>query len=293
VVDNASSDGSAAAAVAGFPSAVVLPQPRNGGFAYGVNRGLERAHGDWILLLNTDTDADWDRIRAFLAEARQHPRAAVFGPRITDEHGVAQRSHWQGPRPRQYLPQIFGLGMDRDADAGGAPREVECVSGCVFLIRRSALATTGGFDERFFLYFEETDFCARVRQRGHGVMYLPDTSFVHIGGLSAAQSAVRTFLAFRESCLLYHLAWHGRLVTEWIRLCLLHASLLRACAWSARTRSLGKGRAGLHWRAVGMLLRPGLVGVLARRPHQIHDLSATVNAASPSPSSPSPSASRV
>src|SRR5580765_6835962 len=59
VVDNQSDDGSAAAAAASFPQAIVLPQPVNGGFAYGVNRGVECARGEWVLLLNTDTEAGW------------------------------------------------------------------------------------------------------------------------------------------------------------------------------------------------------------------------------------------
>lgn len=84
------------------------------------------------------------------------------------------------------------------------PSDVDCISGCVFLIRRSVLAQVGGFDERFFMYYEEADFCARVQQAGHRIRFLPGTAFVHAGGLSAAQSAVRTFTAFRESCLLYH-----------------------------------------------------------------------------------------
>jgi GT2 family glycosyltransferase len=290
VVDNASSDGSAAAASAAFPGVVVLPQPRNGGFAYGVNRGLERARGDLVLLLNTDAEADPERIGAFLAAAASHPRAAVFGPRIVDEHGAPQRSWWRAPRPAQYLLQAFRLGLG-DGN-GDAPREVECVSGCVFLLRRSVLAETGGFDERFFLYFEETDFCTRVRRQGHAVMYLPGTTFVHQGGLSAARSAVRTFLAFRESCLLYHAAWHGRLRTEWVRFCLLLGAFLRACAWSLLRLTGRKGRAGLHWRAVAMLARPGLVGELARRPRLVPSLPANVSATSSS-SSPSASASPV
>jgi len=286
VVDNASSDGSAAAAAAAFPGVVVLPQPENGGFAYGVNRGLERAQGEWVLLLNTDAEADPDRIGAFLTAAAAFPRAAVFGPRIASEHGVPQRSWWRAPRPAQYLLQAFRLGLG--GGNGNGPREVECVSGCVFLLRRSVLAEVGGFDERFFLYFEETDFCTRVRQQGHAVMYLPETTFVHEGGLSAAQSAVRTFLAFRESCLLYHVAWHGRLATEWVRLCLLLGAFLRACAWSLLGLTGRKGRAGLHWRAVAMLARPGLVGELARRPRLVPSLP-TVSVPSSSPStSPSP-----
>jgi GT2 family glycosyltransferase len=286
-VDNASSDGSAAAAAAAFPAAVVLPQPVNGGFAHGVNCGVERARGDWVLLLNTDTQVSRAAIAAFLAEAEKEPGAAVFGPRIVDERGVLQRSVWRRHRPLSQL--VAALGVARLLDQLRAPRpggavDVDCVSGCVFLIRRIALERLGGFDERFFLYFEEADFCERVRRAGMRVRWLPATTFVHRGGLSAALAARRTFLAFRESCLLYHAAWHGRLATEFVRGCLLVASLLRMPLLLVAGR---KERARLHAAAVCYLGRPRLGKELCGRPRAVPKLArasaATVHVRSRAP----------
>ncbi|MEO6593511.1 MAG: glycosyltransferase family 2 protein, partial [Planctomycetota bacterium] len=204
VVDNLSSDDSVAAARREHPTAIVLPQPENGGFAYGVNRGLERARGRWVLLLNTDAEASWDQLERLLGAAEAVPDGAVFGPRIVDEHGALQRSTWTRHLPRQYLPQALFLGRFVESELPTEATDVDCVSGCVFLIRTSVLAEIGGFDERFFMYYEEADFCERVRRAGHRVRWLPDSSFAHVGGLSANQAAERTFVAFRESCLLYH-----------------------------------------------------------------------------------------
>ncbi|MDO8349406.1 MAG: glycosyltransferase family 2 protein [Planctomycetota bacterium] len=265
VVDNLSSDDSVEQARRQFPDAIVLPQPRNGGFAYGVNRGLERARGPWILLLNTDAQATWADLLAFVAAAEQQPDAAVFGPRIVDERGATQASTWPSHLPRHYLPQALFLDrlVPRATQAG--PADVDCVSGCVFLIRAAALADVGGFDERFFMYFEEADFCARVRRAGWRVRWLPGTSFVHVGGLSAEQAAEKTFLAFRESCLLYHAAWHGRLLTEWVRLCLLLGIGLRLAGWCAAALLGRRHRCRLYWHAALRLLRPGCVGELCGR----------------------------
>jgi GT2 family glycosyltransferase len=268
VVDNLSSDDSVAAAKAAFPAAIVLPQPVNGGFAYGVNRGLERARGQWILLLNTDAEVTWPDLQAFLAAATAVPDAAVFGPRIVDEHGAPQDSAWPRHLPRHSLPEALFLRREHP-DRPLVAADVDCVSGCVFLIRASVLPQVGGFDERFFMYFEEADFCERVLRAGHRVRWLPDSSFVHVGGLSSEQAAVRTFLAFRESCLLYHAAWHGRAATEWVRLCLLLGVLLRLLGWSALAAVGRRHRAHLYWRATRMLLRPGLVAELCRRPRQV------------------------
>lgn len=268
VVDNDSSDDSVAAARERFPEARMLPQTKNGGFAFGVNRGLEAANGRWVMLLNTDAEADWQQIERFVADAEQEPDAAVLGPRIVDEHGDTQRSTWHRHLPRHYLPHALFLGRFVEQPQRSDKGDVDCVSGCVFLIRRDVLEEVGGFDERFFMYFEEADFCERVRRAGHAVRFLPDASFVHVGGLSAAQSAEKTFLAFRESALLYHAQWHGRMWTEYVRLCLLLNCTLRLLIWCALALA-GKGRrAKLYWAATKTLLRPGYVAELCRRPRQ-------------------------
>jgi GT2 family glycosyltransferase len=272
VVDNDSSDDSVAAARAAFPQAIVLPQPKNGGFAYGVNRGLERAQGKWILLFNTDAEATWTDLANFVAAAERCPDAAVFGPKIVDEHGRVQSSTWQKHLPRHALLEALFLDRLRSHVQPTVATDVDCVSGCVFLIRASALAMTGGFDERFFMYYEEADFCERVLHAGHRVRWLPDAAFVHVGGLSAGQAAKRTFLAFRESRLLYHAAWHGRLATEWVRLCLLLGLLLRLVPWCALAVLGRRNRAALYAAAVAMLLRPGYVGELCRRPREVPKL---------------------
>ena len=269
VVDNLSSDGSVEAARTRFPAAIVLAQPKNGGFAYGVNRGLERARGRWVLLLNTDAEAAWPELERLVEAAERCPEAAVFGPRIVDERGRVQNSTWRRHLPRHALPEALFLDRLFPERVPAEATDVDVVSGCVFLIRAAVLPLVGGFDERFFMYFEEADFCERVRRAGHRVRWLPDASFLHVGGLSAGQAAERTFLAFRESRLLYHAAWHGRLSTEWVRACLLLGNGLRLVGWCVAAGLRRRSRAHLYWRAVRRLLRPGYVGELCRRAREV------------------------
>lgn len=276
VVDNDSRDGSVAAVRARFPQAVVLPQPHNGGFAYGVNRGLERARGRWVLLLNSDAEATPAALEALLAAADAEPDAAVFGPCITDEHGVVQRSAWPRHRPREHLPAALFLDRLQHRPMPTTPQDVDCVSGCVFLIRSAVLPAVGGFDERFFMYYEEADFCERVRRAGHRVRWLPAPAFVHRGGISSSQSAERTFVAFRESCLLYHAAWHGRFWTEYVRACLVLGCTLRLLLWCAVACTGRRHRVRLYAVALARLLRPGYVGELCRRPRAVPALPAAV-----------------
>ncbi|HEX5052292.1 MAG TPA: hypothetical protein VFZ65_11000, partial [Planctomycetota bacterium] len=171
-----------------------------------------------------------------------------------------------------YLPQALFLGRLLETELPNEATDVDCVSGCVFLIRGSVLAELGGFDERFFMYFEEADFCERVRRAGHRVRWLPDASFAHVGGLSANQAALRTFVAFRESCLLYHAAWHGRLATEWVRACLVLGLVLRLSAWAVLAVLGRRHRVGLYRASLRQLMRPGYVGELCRRPREVPSL---------------------
>ncbi|MBK8095782.1 MAG: glycosyltransferase family 2 protein [Planctomycetes bacterium] len=268
VVDNDSADGSVAAAQQAFPRAIVLPQQKNGGFAYGVNRGIEAASGAWILLLNTDTEVTWPALDAFVATARRHPKAAICGPRIVNDDGSLQRSVWRRHLPRDYLPFVARFRAAAREILGAQP--VDNVNGSVFLIRRTALQQLGALDERFFMYFEEADLCERARRAGMEVMYLPEQTFVHAGGLSSKGSAkLRTYLAFKESCLLYHAQWHGRAWTEFIRFWLWAGLWPRLFAALLLT-AIGRGpKPGVFWAGLKLLSRPGLVGELCRRPRQV------------------------
>ncbi len=274
VVDNDSQDGSADAAAAAFPQAIVRRQPKNGGFAYGVNRGLECARGRWVLLLNTDAEAPWAELERFLAAAERCPDAAVFGPRIVDEHGRPQQSAWRRTLPRHAVREALLPGGVAKGPMPTRAADVDVVSGCVFLIRGEVLRALGGLDERFWMYFEEADFCDRVRTAGHTVRWLPDATFVHVGGLSANLAAERTFLAYIESRILYHAAWHGRLATEWVRAWLLLGHLLRLAGWTMKSLMGRPHRAPLYRKAVAILARPGLVAAACRRPREVPPLRA-------------------
>lgn len=273
VVDNASGDGSGDAVREHHPEVQLLPQTQNGGFAFGVNRGAAAARGRYAMLLNSDTDVQWAAIERFLADADAQPDGMVFGPRVTDENGNVQLTAWMAARPIDYWFGAVIPNFNRPAPGPiDQDHEVDCVSGCAFLIRRDALERLGGLDERFFMYFEEADYCQRVRQVGGAVWFLPGATFVHHGGLSANKAKKRTFLALQESCLLYHVVWHGRWATECVRLALLCGFALRLCC-ALLLRLVGRGqRLGLFWAAVMLLSRPGLVAALARRPRLVPTL---------------------
>jgi GT2 family glycosyltransferase len=198
VVDNGSSDGSAAAIAAGFPQAALLAQPVNLGFAAANNSAAERAQGRYLLLLNSDTVVLDRAVERLVAFAQARPRARIWGGRTVFADGRLNIGSAWGrfglwaavcfalslrtvfPRLNLFDPEALS-GWRRDTE-----RQVDIVSGCFFLIERSLWDELGGFDPAFFMYGEEADLCDRARRRGARPRVTPDATIVHHGGASAA-----------------------------------------------------------------------------------------------------------
>ncbi|HEY7017824.1 MAG TPA: glycosyltransferase family 2 protein, partial [Gaiellaceae bacterium] len=198
VVDHGSTDGTLELVRERFPEVRVIEQA-NKGLGGGSNTGMRAATGDWYLLLNSDAwalDGALERLTAF---GESHPEAAVVGPKLRFPDGRLQRSVRGFPTlwrlateyfflrklaPRSHaLNAFYGNGFAYDR-----PLEAEFLMGSVLLVRREAAATVGLFDEDFFMFSEETDWCYRFRQAGWKVVFTPDAEFVHVGGATTKKS---------------------------------------------------------------------------------------------------------
>ena len=189
VVDNACPD-SSPATVVDLPLTTVVMR-RNAGFGGGCNAGLRLGDAPAVLFLNPDAQLDAHGARV-LAGRLDDPTLGAVGPRIVGEDGALHRSARRFPRVRsafgealffhRMLPRApWATELVRDPDAG----DVEWLSGAALCVRRDALEAIGGFDERFFLYSEDTDLCARLRAAGYRVAYAPEVTATHVGGHSA------------------------------------------------------------------------------------------------------------
>jgi len=217
VVDNASGDGSPAMVRAEFPGVVLVESGGNLGFAAGNNLGLERATGTAVLLLNPDTvcpPASLARLYRFLLGK---PGAAVAGPRLVDAGGRPTISGGSFPRTRFHWAGLVDprgiAGIDRRTftPARNEPsRPVEYVMGACFLMSRRGLDEVGPLDERFFMYFEETDWCRRARDAGLEVWYCAETEITHLEGRAAEQASRFSILQFQKSYRLYVAKHQGR-----------------------------------------------------------------------------------
>ena len=192
VVDHGSTDGSRELVRERFPSARILEQ-RNVGMGGGNNAGMRVAGGEYYLLLNSDAWVVADGVARLAAFADANPEAAIVGPRLRNPDGTLQRSvrafptRWRlateyfllrkvAPRSRTLNPLYAGW-FDHETVV-----EADWISGACLLVRREATRAVGLFDESFFLFSEETDWCYRFRQAGWRVLFYPGAEVVHVGG---------------------------------------------------------------------------------------------------------------
>lgn len=216
VVDNASSDDSVAQIRARFPAVEIIESDKNLGFGAANNLAMERARGEYFLILNTDAFLESDALRELLNAANRYPRAAVVAPRVLNEDGSRQKSVWPFPTPAQSWSENLGLGwtirrfaphliQNHSPDDEG---EVPWAIGACLLVRRAAYEQVGGFDTRFWMYAEETDWQKSMRQCGWTIVFAPAAIVTHLGGASGAGSA-RVSEEFYRSMENYTLKHHG------------------------------------------------------------------------------------
>jgi GT2 family glycosyltransferase len=221
VVDNASSDGTAAAVRLRWPGIRVIDAAANLGFARANNLGIRQSAGSLILLLNPDTRVTPGALDALIHALDGRPDAAAAGPRLVDAAGRAELSFGRmiGPlaelrqkllvRGHRYgVPLVHGM-VER---LTRRPRHVDWVSGACLLVRRDDAEAVGLFDERYFMYGEDVDFCAALRARGRTILFTPAARIVHLRGRSAAAAPAATMAAARRSQLAFYEKHHPRWV---------------------------------------------------------------------------------
>ena len=196
VIDNASSDGSVDMVKSEFPQVEIIVNTENRGFAAANNQGITIARGRYVLLLNSDTVVLDNAIDEAVAFADTHPEAAVVGCRVLSPDRSLQPTCFMFPSLLNHLlfvtylyklfprSKLFGREQmtwwNRDK-----AKEVDVVTGCFMLVRKTAIKQVGEMDTRFFMYAEETDWCYRFRKAGWKNMFTPSAQIVHLGGASA------------------------------------------------------------------------------------------------------------
>jgi GT2 family glycosyltransferase len=206
LVDNASTDGGIEDVAAAFPSVRILRNGSNPGFGAANNRAACESAGEFLLFLNTDTILQSGAAAALLAALQADAGAAAAGPLLFPGEGKAQVSFGRRVDFLGQLVQKLFLNpfYKRAVLRRPQTREVGWLSAACLLCRRSAFAAAGGFDEKFFLYFEDIDLCVRMRAAGRRLLYVPAARVFHEGGATTGIRPAASRLAYRESQLRFY-----------------------------------------------------------------------------------------
>ncbi|HVQ41680.1 MAG TPA: glycosyltransferase family 2 protein [Vicinamibacterales bacterium] len=195
VVDNASTDGSVAMVNGRWPAVRTIALPQNVGFGAANNVAMRQSQAPFVLLLNSDTIVPAGAIDTLLARL-EATRAAAAGPRLADGAGRPEVSFGSMLTPWTEIVQRRRVRLAAHGSAQAMQQTerllaqeqfVDWVSGACLLLRRADAEAAGFFDERYFMYEEDVDLCAAIRQRGGTVLFTPAAQITHLRGRSVAQ----------------------------------------------------------------------------------------------------------
>ena len=269
VVDNASTDGTVESLQERFTDIHFIANMHNRGFGAANNQAMAVARGRYFLLLNTDAFVHPGAIDAMLDRLEADPKIGVVGPRLSNQDGSLQQSCFAFPSPLQAWRENLWLSSliwqhpgipDYSKWKHNTAEIVDWVSGACILIRKETFEKIGGFDERFFMYSEETDWQRRMCKQGICIAFEPRAIVTHLGGASGASSGVSINRHFFESLDYYELKHHGLAGLILFRLAMVIGCSLRAVLWMGTwlarpaRRTLAKSKFHLHaWLAARQL----------------------------------------
>jgi len=219
VVDNNSSDGSQEVIERNFPEVVLIKNSENVGFARANNQGLRIRNGNYVLLLNPDTLVLPEAINRMIVFMDKNPKVGAVTPRIWLDEGKTLQSHILHPFTiGQYIFGFTPLGRlfprnwvfkkmwNKDIEVWRSknPLEVDCFAGACIMVRGGVIENVGPLDENFFMFFEDTDWCLRMKKAGWRLFFLPEAEIVHF----AHQSPSDRLLEMYRNSLVYYLKKH-------------------------------------------------------------------------------------
>lgn len=242
VSDNGSTDDSLSRIRADFPQVKIIENGANLGFAKGNNAGIRIAQGEYILILNPDTIIHDQALEKLVVYADRHPSAGAFGCRVLNPDRSFQDPARPTPSVRAYLVAALRLGsLARFSSAftsnlypgwdGRTEREIGFQSGCCVMFRSDLLRRLGGFDERFFYHFEESDLCFRVWKSGSSILFCPEAEITHLGGQSVGRFPIRFAIETYRSAYRFFYKHYGPKGVGRVRYVFLLNVVLRYCVY--------------------------------------------------------------
>lgn len=249
IQDNASSD-RVHRITEQFPAAILTRNERNIGFSAAVNQAFEQSTSPYVILLNPDCYVQKNFFGDIIRFMDKNPQIGIAGPRILDSNGSVQGSARSFPTAltslfgrSSLLTRLFPNNPITSANLltmrcdGVHPMEVDWVSGACMIVRRKAVDAVGVFDERFFMYWEDADWCRRMRDGGWKVVYFPLASVVHYVGGSSNKRVLKSQAAFHRSAYLLFEKYNSS-VPSFVRIMVMIGLFYRFCLVAASNSNI-------------------------------------------------------
>jgi len=270
VVDNGSTDGTLEYVRAALPESVCQSNAANLGFAAANNQGIALSHGRYCLLLNPDTVLHAQACDRLVQFMDLNPGVSACGPALLNGDGSPQRTGVRFPSLWNLFVEAFFIdrllphsrlfGRHRELyENPDLPRPVDYAQGSCLLVRREIIGSVGVLDESFFMYFEETDWCKRMKKAGGEVWYVPAARVVHFGGGAFGHYDEKRLVAYHRSLLHFFDKHHPGWQRIPLRGILAVRSLVRLGVWGVlslltRRERQGRSRSALRGYAKTLAL---------------------------------------
>jgi GT2 family glycosyltransferase len=222
LVDNCSLDGSKEMVQADYPEVILVPQKVNDGFGRANNAGARVARGEYLFFVNNDTTLKQDSISPLKEFMETQPSIGVAAPMLLNPDGTFQVSYGNYPSILNELRTKRDTALLKNIPENRIPKKVDWVSFAAVMIKRSVFMNVHGFDERYFMYFEDADFCCRAAKVGFTTFYCAEYSIIHSGGGSWSQALTNTIKTeYRRSQIIFYQSHRSLFETMVLRIFLL------------------------------------------------------------------------
>ncbi|MEK9136487.1 MAG: glycosyltransferase family 2 protein [Bacteroidota bacterium] len=242
VIDNNSTDGTVEMVKRDFPRVTFVQNQSNIGFAAANNQAMKMAQARYVMLLNPDTIVHPDGLDALVRFMDQHPSVWAAGPAMLNRDGTPQRtgvrfpSNWNIFCEALFLDRLFPrsrlFGGHKELYADPATsRPVDYVQGACLCARHDAYIKVGGLDQKFFMYFEETDWCYRMKRAGGEVYLCPDARVTHFGGGDVGHYDEQRLVHYHRSLLRFYRKHYSVSSLQVLRVVGVMRSAIRVIMW--------------------------------------------------------------
>ncbi len=222
LVDNCSTDGSIEAIQQSFPGVIILSQTKNHGFGKANNIGAKQANGDLLFFVNNDTIFTQNILKELEQYIIKNQTIGALAPLLLNKDLSIQLSYSKYPSLINEFITKRKMKYRLPATADLTIKEVDWVSFAAVMIRREVFEKINGFDERYFMYFEDIDFCFRLRQCGYKIIFYPRCSLFHLcGGSMSLEITKKIRHEYRRSQLLFYSLYRSKFELLLLRIYLI------------------------------------------------------------------------